>query len=111
MARGHLSLKLNQQLKSAFRQSPFTRQRLGTCTFDQQFKTSIFQVPSKQATVLAAQINDSSTISYGETDDVVTVDLTSGFEAYATALGITTIDPNDFLKFGLRFAAPSTLVV
>ena len=55
-----------------------------------------FQIPSKQATVLSVQINDSATVSYGETDNVVTVNLTSGFEAFATALGITTIDPNDF---------------
>jgi len=69
-----------------------------------------FQVPSKQATVLAAQINDSSTISYGETNDVVTVNLTSGFEAYATALGITTIDPNDFEVWVEVCGAPQRLL-
>lgn len=69
-----------------------------------------FQVPSKQATVLLAQINDSSTISYSETDDVVTVNLTSGFEAYATALGITTIDPNDFEVWVEVCGAPQRLL-
>lgn len=55
-----------------------------------------FQVPSKQATALNVAINESTTISWGESEDVTTVVLTSGFEAYATALGLTTIDPNDF---------------
>ena len=55
-----------------------------------------FQVPSDQGKVLNWRIYESSTMSCSSVDDVVTLQLTSGFEAAATALGLTTIDPDDF---------------
>lgn len=55
-----------------------------------------FQVPSKQGTAQNWLISDSATISSVIDSDCVEMLLTSGFEAAATTLGLTTIDPDDF---------------
>lgn len=69
-----------------------------------------FQIPSKQATAQFVAINESSTVGWGEVDDVVTLNLTSGFEGFETALGITTIDPNDFEVWVRVVGAPQRLL-
>lgn len=55
-----------------------------------------FQIPSKQGTVVNWRIYESSTMSQTVQGDVVCLQLSSGFEAAASGLGISTIDPDDF---------------
>lgn len=69
-----------------------------------------FQIPSKQATAQSVAINESSTLGWSESEDVVTLNLTSGFEGFETGLGITTIDPNDFEVWVRVAGAPQRLL-
>lgn len=55
-----------------------------------------FQVPSKQSGVVNWYPSSSTTVSSSVQGSCLCAVLTTGFEAAATALGLTTIDPDDF---------------
>lgn len=55
-----------------------------------------FQVPSKQNAVVNWFPSSSSTVSSSVVGNCLCAVLTTGFEAAATALGLTTINPDDF---------------
>lgn len=55
-----------------------------------------FQVPAKQGYVQNWKIYESTTMSVSTSSSVETLELTAGFEAAATNLGIATIDPDNF---------------
>ena len=55
-----------------------------------------FQVPSKQSGVVNWYPSSSATVSSSVQGACLCAVLTTGFEAAATALGLTTIDPDDF---------------
>ena len=69
---------------------------LGNACIRPAIQELFFQVPSKQGVVLNVGIHNSATIGWTNVADTDCVLLTSGFEAYATALGLATIDPDDF---------------